>query len=100
MIEFAGIELGNVGITALVFGVTFLALFGFFDVSVIGVLGIYVFGYVFVAVFTQAGLSRLVKFLMALGTFTFNLDMSLDNVTRRQDIRDRIGLYGCKESQE
>jgi hypothetical protein len=92
VVKLACIELRYMGIATLMLGMAFLAFFGFFDVTVVGVFICYVFGYVFVTVFAEAGLCRLIKFLMAFRTFTFNFTVTLYNVTRRQDVRDRVGL--------
>jgi hypothetical protein len=79
---------------------TLLAFFRVFDVSVIGVLVGYVLGYVFVTIFAQAGLCSLIKFLMTFRTFTFNFAMTLYDIARGQDIRDRIGLRRCNTNQQ
>lgn len=85
VIKTGGIELGQTGIAPLMLDMAFIAGLVFMP-AVQATLVAYIFCDVLVTVLAQAGLRRLVEFLVALAAIVFDFCMAIDHFTWQQDI--------------
>ena len=90
MIKLFGIEFSDAGVAPFMFGMAFLAFLLFLDASMVTVFFVNILCHIFVAIFAKSGLGGLVKTLVTFRAFAFDLAVSLDKITGRQNVRDRI----------